>query len=450
MRTNKHISKKFRRGSLLAFVLVIGICLALLGSAMLHLGYGSRLNAAFSTFAINARIAADAGLTNALYQMNLNYKYGAPWPSSSGTVILDNSDASYSFAVSKLDDVHYRIDSTGAFDREIRTVHAFTGRQSLFDYALFVTNYITLRNGATIDGYDSGIASYSDTNPKLPVEIGSNTTKPRQGSGDEGIFLISDVDMNGNVAVGPGLSPEEIWGQGSLKGVIDGDPGAISGSAYSLLEPYIWADVAALLQKVVNDGGGYQDVLSTDTRYGGAGVIGTIGTPPNPDVLIGKQIISTGQIVECKNLNITNSGVLEVYGNVVLHVTGNVDLGNAAQIFVTAGSSLRIFLDGIFTSDNSCLLTNANTISNPQPKFLSIYGTSTADQTWNVQYGGDFYGTIYAPNVNVIVKNSGDIFGSIAAKSFRLDSSGNVHYDLSLGKEAEFFTGYTIHRWWED
>lgn len=445
MNSRRFNSRKFRKGSLLSLVMVIALCLALLGLGMLQLGYWSRSTAAASTFVINARMAADAGLQAALYQMNLDFPASPTLGSQSGN--LDNSTASYTYDISNTVSGNFQIDSTGTCAGKTRTVHAVTGYSSIFDYALFVTNNITLRSGAVIDGYDSRFDSYENTNPKLPVEIGSNTKEPRQGSGgEEGIFLISDVDLNGNVAVGVGLSPEEIWGEGSNKGVISGDPDSLTGTAYSLQEPYIWANVPELLQIAVSDVGGYQ-AQNIQINNFSVGEVKTIG---NPVDISGKVTITPYNVVECSDFDILNSGVLEVYGNVILHVTSDLRLGNSAQIFVTEGSSLRIFLDGTFTSDNSCLLTNANTLANPQPKWFSIYGVNPVEQNWNVQYGGNFYGIIYAPNANVIVKNSGDIYGSIASKSFRLDNSGNVHYDMALAEEEEFFTGYIIQRWWEE
>src|SRR4030042_4132434 len=127
-------SKKFRRGSILGFVVVIGLCLAILGIGMLQLGFGSRINSAISVSRINAREAADAGLRYALHSMNQAFPGGGPFPlTGSGT--LNNSNASYTYQISQWQNSpmrgnyysHYLIESIGTTDRQSRKVCAITG-----------------------------------------------------------------------------------------------------------------------------------------------------------------------------------------------------------------------------------------------------------------------------------------------------------------------------------
>jgi len=63
----------------------------------------------------------------------------------------------------------------------------------------------------------------------------------------------------------------------------------------------------------------------------------------------------------------------------------------------------------------------------------------------------DFYGAIYAPNADVTMHNSGNVYGAVTAKSFEQKNSGTFNYDTSLrdvsiDEEAIYFT---ITNWHE-
>ncbi|MBN1975640.1 MAG: hypothetical protein JW787_18545 [Sedimentisphaerales bacterium] len=449
-------SRKFRKGSLLGLVLVIGICLALLGFGMLQMGFGGRVNAAISTDSINARIAADAGLMDALYQMNLNFKKLGAFPTSpSAETSLANMNAKYVFYINNLATNDFQIDSVGTSLRETRTVHAITEYASMFDYALFVTNSIDMRNSGMIDAYDSNDGTYGGTNAGLFVEVGSETEQPYKGPGqDDGIGLALGVKITGSVAVGTGLSPEEIWGTGN-NGVLQAkNPGDITGGAFSPSESYIWTDPRTLMPAE----GAYQYVPMTGGKIDNIAVNGhqTIGT----DLVIdGATKITPLQIIRCADLDIAAGSVLEIYSPnpeapVVINVTGDLIIGQGAEIVVTNGSALTIFLDGNLNAPpNGIKFTNLTTPTNPAPKYFQIFGTSNPDDgpmKWTLGNEGKFYGIIYAPNADLTFNNSVEIFGSISARSCDFRNSAILHYDLTLAEESKFFTGYVIQRWWEE
>jgi hypothetical protein len=83
------------------------------------------------------------------------------------------------------------------------------------------------------------------------------------------------------------------------------------------------------------------------------------------------------------------------------------------------------------------------------PANFMLYGTGSTVQDWDIGAAGDFYGVIYAPNVNLVVRNEGDIYGAVAARSCELKNSGSLHYDQALADPSIFPAGYVIIRWWE-
>jgi len=438
MKTNIRNSRKFRRGSLLGLVMIIGLCLGFLGLGMLQLGYWSRSNAAISTYIINARMAADAGLQAALYQMNLDFPAFPTLGTQSGT--LDNSTASYIYDVNNPVPEHFQIDSQGTCAGETRTVHAITDYSSMFDYALFVTNDLFIHSGALIDAYDSNDGPYGGSNSGLPVVIGSETELPSQGNPEEGIGLDSGVLITGSIAVGTGLSDDQIWGTGGgSHGVLDSDPENIQGSAYSPEISYIWGPVPSPppFELILNS----KIELASDANES----IGIGGT------------YTEAQVIKCQGLDMKEGSLLVINGNVTLYLektpqngTGCLDMITNAELRINPGSSLTLYVDDTFNSTNTNYINNLT----QNPAAFVIYGTApdtlVHPPVWDVGAKGDFYGVLYAPNIDLIIRNDGDIYGSIAARSCELKNSGNIHYDLQLANNAEFFTGYLIQRWWEE
>jgi hypothetical protein len=290
---------------------------------------------------------------------------------------------------------------------------------SQFDYALFVTNDIVMNNTSKVDGYNSdpstGGGPYGGSNQNLPIQIGSNTTEDRQGAGDEGIFLHAGVQVIGDVAVGPGAEPAVV---------IDGIEG-ITGNSYSMGDAYSWSPII-----IPPSTGTLPPIQFNHTTQ----IIGALGATT---------------VVDTPSVNIGQGGILEVDGHVRLHVTGNVNVGNSAVILIKPDSSLWIYVDGTFDSGNSAWFTQE--IPVPRPGNFILYGTGPINNpvTWTVRYGGDFYGVIYAPNVNLVVDATGAIYGAISARSCDLKNSSMLHYDMALADPMLFPAGYVIERWWE-
>ena len=295
---------------------------------------------------------------------------------------------------------------------------------SQFDYALFVTNSIVMNNTSMVDGYNSNPATgggpYGGSNQGFPIQIGSNTTEERQGPGDEGIFLHSGVEVIGDVAVGPGAEPDYV---------IDGIEG-VTGNTYSMGDAYTWSPIIIPGPAVPIPSINFNHTTQT---------IGTLG-------------IET--IVECPNVNIGQGGILEVHGHVRLHVSddigsGDMNVGSGAMVIIKPDSSLWIYVDGNFDSGQSALFTQE--IPVPRPGNLILYGTGPIDNpvVWTVRNDGDFYGVIYAPNVDLVIDAKGAIFGSISARSCDLRNSSMLHYDIALADPTLFPAGYVIDRWWE-
>jgi hypothetical protein len=442
MKTGKRVSRTRRKGLVLPLVIMIGVCLALLGLGLIQLGFGSRLMAALSEAGITARTAADAGLTRALYEMNSRFVFGTPpdntWlPYSSGVVHLEDSNARFQYWIdppftdAATGERYWRIKSTGTSGREVKTVYALAGLTNLFDYGLIVTNSIDLKQSTLVDGYSSARGAYGGTNRFGPVKIGTT-----YAGDDPMIILRNNVRVTGDVLVGVGGDVDQI-----ISAL--GTPGPTTGPRYNLPEPWEFQPIIVTVPPTVPSSG----VINNGSAWSADGdlVIGTPGT-------------HTYWLYD--SITVPTSRRLVFQGQVDLHITGDLNLGANATLYVggdplanppipPAPSSLIIYLDGALRAGNSNGINNLSRI----PANFRLFGTGQPTQSWNIQNSGDFYGVYYAPNADINIYAKGEVFGSVSGWRFVLKADpgtlNGLHYDVALSDLHQYDTGFGIDRWWE-
>ncbi len=402
----------------LPLIVTLGIILAILGIALLQLGFGSRVMSTITTAGISARTAADAGLTHAVYEMNRRFVFGVEWdnswlPHSSGQMSLDNTDASFSYNIQGpftdpiSGDSYWEIVSAGTSSRETKTVHARARLINLLEYALIVNESIRLKSDTLIDAYDSAFG-YDPAAPSPFFMIGTNSLEsPPKG----GITLNNGVVIEGDVLVGVGGNPEEL--------IVDHGT-TTTGNRYALATPFAF------------------ETIPVPITPPSLGILNT------PNTKIGELGVTT--FVKYDDIIVPNGGILDLQGEVHLHITGDLTLRHAAEMRVLPGSIAQIYLDGDLVGGNSNGINNMTFV----PGNLRIFGTSTTAQKWTIQNSGAFYGVYYAPMADIIFKAQADLFGSVSGHSFDLRSSGNMHYDTQLSELPGFDTGFRIYRWWEE
>jgi hypothetical protein len=158
----------------------------------------------------------------------------------------------------------------------------------------------------------------------------------------------------------------------------------------------------------------------------------------------------SGQYGNISLASSVKAGILEIDGgDVVLYITGNIDLGNSCEIVVKDKSSLTIYLDGDIVSGNGSSIGTEN----PSKDALTIqlYGTGEGEQNFDIKAKNEWAGVIYAPNANIDLYAKGDVYGAIVADSFEFKNGGNYYYDealreVSLEDEGVYFV---VERWYE-
>ena len=389
-----------RRGSAIALTVVAILILLAVGVGLLSLGFHGRVYSHRTASEIAARCAADAGLAMALFEMNQKLQVK---PFSEGTlpsatdVSLPFSDQVCSYSVTGSLAGGYTIESTGTCGGATRTVRATIGLQSAFSHAILTKQTLTLKSGTIVDGYNS--LDMSDTD--IDIGIGS------QSASDSSVVLNMGSTVKGDVFVA-----------GSLDSAIKDLGATVAGDKY-VSAPLPLPRVTA-------------PALPDMGAISAAGQTVTI-TPANSGTYssIDLQLLD---VVEKKKVVASVPAVLVVEGgDVVLHVTGDIQLGNSCEIIVKDGSSLTVYSDANIHCRNG---SGINTENPPEEaNTLQIYATGAGAQFFDIKAKSKFTGIIYAPDADVDLYANGDAYGSIVARDFEYKAGGNFYYDEALQKK---------------
>ena len=402
----KRLLKSKKPGSAIPLVVLVVVLLSITGAGLLSLGLRGRIFSIRTASEITARCAADAGLTKAIFEMNEQLKI-KPWNDSilpqETDEALPNCNAVFSYNVTIDGGGSYAIESVGQANQRERRANSTLRLKGLFEYAITTRGDLILKSLTLIDGYNSADSGDTDTE----VQIATNSTL------SDSIILNSGVTVDGAVLVGVGGDTEDV-----IK-----DLGSSTGLRYSMSEEI---EFPAITPPTLPDMGNINEHGSTRTL--GPGDNGEYGS------------------ITLKKSN--NPGILEIDGgDVVLYITGDIDMGQSCEIVIKPGSSLTIYLDGDLDAGNSNGINNETQI----PGDFRLYGTSTGAQDLDLKADSDFYGAVYAPNADIEIKAGGDIYGSFTGDDFEFKAGSNFHYDEAL-RTADFDdegVRFVVERWSE-
>jgi choice-of-anchor A domain-containing protein len=141
-------------------------------------------------------------------------------------------------------------------------------------------------------------------------------------------------------------------------------------------------------------------------------------------------------------------GVLEVDGGeVVLHVTGDIKLGQSCEIVIREGSSLVIYLEGDLVASNDSSITNDSKLA----KNFMLYGIGE-EQNLDLKAKTGWYGAVYAPEADVTIKASADVYGSFVCRTFENMNGNFVYYDAALRDTSidDVGASFVVARWHEE
>ncbi|MBW7989373.1 MAG: hypothetical protein FVQ84_05060 [Planctomycetes bacterium] len=404
----KKLLQSKRRGSAIPLAVVAVLILLAMGVGLLDMGLNSRIFATRSTSGIKARCAADAGLTMALFAMNKKIQdglwNGSTLPQAIDTV-LPYSDAIYSYTVTGDLATDYSVLSIGKSAQAQRTVSATLELRGIFEYAILTKEKLILKPDTLVDGYNS--LDPFDTD--VDVDLSTQSTE------DASVILNTGVTVEGDISVGVGGDTET-----AIK-----DMGATTGDQFAGLieDPLPLIYPPALPKMGTNITATAETVTITPAESGQYNNI----------------FVKKGDTL----------GAVEISGNVVLYITGDIEIGESCELIIKDNSSLTLYIDG----DIHCRANSGINAEYPpeDPKTFQIYGTSETQQSFDIKAKNDWSGTIYAPNADVILYANGDFYGSTVSNNFELKAGGNYHYDEALRKVSIEDAGvrFVVKRWYE-
>jgi hypothetical protein len=375
----KKLLQSKRRGSAIPLVMVAIIILLAMGVGLLDLGMKGRLYSIRTASDIAARCAADAGLTMALFEMNEKLKV-KPWNDSSLPGATNESlpycDAVFSYTVTGNSSNGYTIESIGTSGNAERKVVCILKPQGPFEFAVFAEDGAELKNSALVDWFNFGADDEI-------LKFGTNSIA-------SGAFSFKNSStINGDVVVGVGGNPDYV---------IDDFGATITGDTRALKERNVLPPIA------VPD---WLDSLPS------SGTIQNDATVTNS--------------AKYSSINLKKSKTLLIDSDVSLYVTGEIILGNSAEVQIDNDASLILYLGGNLEGKNSSTINNLT----QEAKKLQIYCLDSCENML-FKNSTDFYGVVYAPNAEIIMDNSANLYGAIVAKDFEQRNSGTFNYDAAL------------------
>jgi len=426
---NKLLRSK-RRGSTIVMAVLVLVILLATGVGLLNLGLNSRVYSLRNAQEIQARCAADAGLVKAIFELNdklktspaeLDGEAGSPSFPEAINEVLPSSEASFSYQITTdsvfaaMNGQDLAIESIGKgacncvneCTCPTAKVCALVRLQGLFDNAMLVRNQLSLMPNTKVMAYNSE----DPTDTDFDLKIGTTSTASGQ------IPLGPGTVIDGDVFVGIGGDPNIVVGAG----------GTINGDKYSLTEePYLPAITPPSLTDMgtplLANGGTITMGVGDSGKYTGIDLKSVGGLP----------------------------GVLEINGGkVVLHITGDIDLGTGCQVIINSGSSLVIYTEGNIFAGNSAGFNNQGS----DARDFQVYTTGINNQVFNLKAGSSIFGIVYAPDVDIVLYPGTEVRGAIVGKSLQLKSGCTFYYDEALRDNVSMYdvgASFGVKRWQEE
>jgi cytoskeletal protein CcmA (bactofilin family) len=254
-----------------------------------------------------------------------------------------------------------------------------------------------------LTGYNS--ADPADTD--IDVKIGTT------GTLSDRIPLGPGTVVDGDVFVGVGGDPSVVVGAG----------GTITGEKYALTEE---PEFPVITPPPLPDMGTDLSADSTTLTIGPA---------------------DSGKYTAITLSGGGGAGVLEIDGgDVALHITGNIDVGNGCEVIVREGSSLTIYADGDLYADNSMGFNNEP----GNVEDFALYGTGEGEQEFALKAKSNVFGVVYAPNANITLYPSSEIHGALVGNNVTIKSGGTFYYDEALKALHDVGARFVVQRWYEE
>jgi len=308
--------------------------------------------------------------------------------------------------------------------RAVRVTLAGTG--SLFPMAIVSKSAIPLSGNNYIDSYDSSDPTKSNNGLYIASKKQANGNIATVSTANNAVSMSGNADVNGTIATAPG--------------------GTVTMSANAQMGPTFSSPATSVAQGTANG----WITHAFQTSIPDATVPATLSSASSvPGGQINFSANNTGTLSsgdwKATSLSLSGNSVYTISGTVRIYVTGNVSISGNAQMIITPGSSLTVYVGGASVS------VSGNGVANNavKPANNQWYGLPTST-SWTLSGNGSWVGTVYAPEAAFSNSGNGDMSGSVIASSVTMSGNGQFHYDESLkNSSGGAATSYNVASWQE-
>jgi len=306
-----------------------------------------------------------------------------------------------------LDSLTWKVTTRGSsvydpgLERGVEVVFALTP-QSIFQYALFGEQGVSVSGHAETDSYDSRLGAYDEnTNSGYEGDVGTNVTT------FGGITVGGSIFVDGQAVVGPDVA----------------DPISVVSSSCGPSQPEC---INAFITGGTSPPSDDQDVVSSSEPFPFPPVTVPAGLTCGDLTIAG----GTQELLSPDGGPLGNGSYcyhsLTVEGNAQLTPTGPVDVYLTGQLIARGNSSI---------GDPS------------NPKALLFLMTSSTEgatlEEGSLTGSTKFYGALYGPDAIIDIKGNAEVFGSIVAETVTVSGSAVIHYDEALTEMTDLSNLYT-------
>lgn len=268
--------------------------------------------------------------------------------------------------------LEFLIEGHGVYEAAPRNLEAVARlvQTSVFQFALFGNQQLTVSGDVITDSYNATAGAYSAATAGDEGSVGTNSIATG------GIVVDGNLVVNGQVVVGPDVADP------STVVTISGGSAVITGSPP---------------------------------------IVGLTSAMPMPPV-------SVPGGVACPNLTLNGGAPTTLLSSVGVYCFHNLKVGGGATL--TADGPVKVYITGQFDASGN---STVGVVSQPKDFLMLVTSTQQATIESSLTGTTQFYGGLYAPNATIEIGGDARIFGSVIAQRVDVPGNAQIHYDESLG-----------------
>lgn len=414
-------SNKSDDGNTLVVVLVLVAAAILVVASAVSLSGQRTLISARSAVWSAAIPVAEAGIEEALTQLNYGMGVTNGWRLTNGYYLKTQTnpfsagDSYYSVAITATNPPV--VTSVGYVRAPLkntyisRTVQVTTlGGITNSTGGLLAKGLIKLGGGSLMNSFNSCDTNYSTGGRYDPAKA-RDKIKVATDSTDSPAIAVNSTLVYGSVATGPG----GVISVNNSGGV--GDAAYLSGGATGSIQPGHSAnDMNVAFPDVQVPYTSGAPVVSGSYNVGGT----------NYDYCLG----ATNYFM---NSQLNTSGTIVVTNDATLYVTTSVTI--SGELYIAPGASLTLYVGDNGKANDSFSMSGKGVANGTGQAANFTVKCLPSVKNANYSGGSSWTGTLYAPETAFSLGGNSDAYGSVTAYSIILGGGTSFHYDECLGKD---------------